>query len=132
MKKIFFLLFMISATGVYAQTSTSGSQSEPVQVAEQMPEFQGGTTALINYLSENLKYPKEAINSEITGTVFVKFIVEEDGSINKNVEVLRGIGYGCDEEAVRIVSNMPDWSPGVTNGKNVRVSYTLPIKYSLK
>ncbi len=122
---------MISTVGVFAQSSTSDSQKEPMNQVEKMPEFPGGQTALIAYLGENLKYPKTAMEKEISGTVYVRFIVEEDGSVNNNVEVLRGIGYGCDEEATRVIKQMPNWTPGESNGKNVRVYYTLPIRYAL-
>ncbi len=131
MKKLCFLILMISTIGVFAQSSTPDSQKEPFMQVEKMPEFPGGPTALMTYLGENLKYPKAAMEGEISGTVYVRFIVEEDGSVNENVEVLRGIGYGCDEEATRVITQMPNWSPGESDGKNVRVYYTLPIKYRL-
>ncbi len=99
-------------------------------VAESMPSFPGGMGALMQYLAENIGYPSLAKKSGIQGRVFVNFVVEPDGSIT-NVKVLRGIGGGCDEEAVRVVEKMPKWSPGKQKGKPVRVSYNLPVKFTL-
>ncbi len=100
-------------------------------VVESMPEFPGGMGALMKYLAENIKYPSLAKESGIQGRVFINFVVEPDGSIS-NVKVLRGIGGGCDEEAVRVVKSMPKWKPGMQRGKPVRVSYNLPVKFTLQ
>lgn len=100
-------------------------------VVESMPEFPGGMGALMKYLAENIKYPALAKESGIQGRVFINFVVEPDGSIS-NVKVLRGIGGGCDEEAVRVVKSMPNWKPGKQRGKPVRVSYNLPVKFTLQ
>ncbi len=100
-------------------------------VVEAMPEFPGGMGALMKYLAENIKYPSLAKESGIQGRVFINFVVEPDGSIS-NVKVLRGIGGGCDEEAVRVVESMPKWKPGMQRGKPVRVSYNLPVKFTLQ
>ncbi|MBO7540440.1 MAG: energy transducer TonB, partial [Bacteroidales bacterium] len=81
-------------------------------------------------LVENLNYPEKAKAEKITGKVYVSFVVEKDGSIS-NVKVLRDIGYGCGEEAVRVVKAMPRWKPGMQRGKNVRVQYTLPLNFQL-
>ncbi len=101
------------------------------QVVEQMPEFEGGQSALYKYLGKNIKYPAQARNGNIQGTVFVGFVVASDGKI-KDVQVLKGIGYGCDEEAVRVVSTMPAWRPGKQSGRPVSVRYSLPIKFTLQ
>ena len=100
-------------------------------VVEEMPEFKGGTQELYNYLGSNIKYPEVAKKEGISGRVFVQFVVEKDGSIN-NVKVLRGIGGGCDEEAMRVVKSMPNWKPGKQKGEEVRVVYNLPIKFKLQ
>jgi len=78
----------------------------------------------------NIKYPEVARTSGITGTVYVQFVVEKDGSIS-DVKVVRGIGGGCDEEAVRVVKSMPRWKPGKQRGQPVRVYFTLPIEFKL-
>jgi protein TonB len=99
--------------------------------SEIQPSFPGGETARIMYLLDNLKYPDIARNSGINGPVYLTFVVEPDGSIS-NIEILRGIGGGCDEEAIRVVQNMPNWIPGKQNGRPVRVQLSMCIKFSLK
>lgn len=100
-------------------------------VVESMPEFPGGTENLYKYLGENIKYPQMAKESGIQGIVYVTFVVEKDGSVT-DVLVLRGIGGGCDEEAIRVVESMPKWNPGKQRGKSVRVQYNLPVKFILQ
>ena len=92
--------------------------------------FTGGIGQLMKYLSENIKYPKEALGKSIQGRVYINFIVEPDGHVS-NVKVIRGIGGGCDEEAVRVVKAMPKWKPGKQRGKAVPVYYNLPINFKL-
>ncbi|MEE4259504.1 MAG: M56 family metallopeptidase [Bacteroidales bacterium] len=100
------------------------------EVVEVMPEYPGGMGALIDYLGSNIKYPEQAKKDGIEGKVFVNFVIEKDGSVGET-KVLRGIGGGCDEEAMRVVSEMPYWSPGMQRGQAVRVSYNLPISFKL-
>ncbi len=107
-------------------------QQQPVfVVVEQMPHFPGGEKALMKYLATHIKYPALAKESGIQGRVFINFVVEPNGKID-HVKVLRGIGGGCDEEAVRVVEGMPRWIPGRQRGKPVRVSFNLPIKFTLE
>ena len=106
-------------------------EAEIFTVVEEMPSFPGGMEKLPEYLAKNIKYPQMARESGIQGRVFVYFVVEPDGSVSK-VQVLRGIGGGCDEEAIRVVKNMPKWKPGKQRGKPVRVSYNLPVNFQLK
>lgn len=103
---------------------------EPYTIVEEMPEFPGGNDALFAYIAKELKYPEQAIEEGIEGVVFVTFVVEADGKIT-GVKVIRGIGGGCDEEAVRVVRGMPNWKPGKQRGEAVRVKYNLPIRYKL-
>lgn len=98
---------------------------------EVMPEFPGGVAALYRYLSKNLVYPYKAKENNIQGTVFLAFVVEKDGSIS-NLEILRGIGGGCDEEALRVVQSMPRWIPGKMGIHAVRVSFSIPIRFKLE
>jgi periplasmic protein TonB len=108
-------------------------EEEEVQiftVVESMPSFPGGEAARIEYLNNNIKYPQMARESGIQGRVFVTFVVERDGSVT-DVKVLRGIGGGCDEEAVRVIQNMPKWEPGKQRGKPVRVQFNMPILFKL-
>ncbi|HNZ43346.1 MAG TPA: TonB family protein [Bacteroidales bacterium] len=97
---------------------------------EEYPQFPGGESERLKYLNENLKYPQVAKESNIQGAVYITFVVERDGSIT-NVAVLRGIGGGCDEEALRVISTMPKWNPGRQNGKEVRVQFNMPITFKL-
>lgn len=103
----------------------------PFTTVEMMPEFVGGTGELYKWLGNNLRYPSAAINASVEGRVFVKFIVEKDGTISK-LEVLKGIGFGCDEEALRTLQKMPKWNPGKQNGRAVRVYFTMPIVFKLQ
>ena len=106
-------------------------EAEIFTVVEAMPEFPGGMAKLMGYLGNNIKYPPFAKETNIQGRVFINFVVEPDGTIS-NVKVLRGIGGGCDEEAIRVVNSMPKWKPGMQRGKPVRVSYNLPVKFTLQ
>lgn len=106
-------------------------EEEVFKSVEEQPEFPGGVEKLLEYVQKNLKYPMMARESDIQGRVFVGFIVEKDGSIT-NVQVLRGIGGGCDEEAVRVVQSLPKFKPGKQRGNPVRVQYTLPIVFKLQ
>lgn len=106
-------------------------EQEIFQIVEEMPSFPGGEQKLMEYVGKNVKYPQIARESGIKGRVFVSFVVEPDGSVS-NVKVLRGIGGGCDEEAMRVVKSMPKWKPGKQRGKAVRVSYMLPVNFQLQ
>ena len=97
---------------------------------EQMPEFPGGRDQLNKYYERNLRDPEVAIENGIQGRVIVQFIVNTDGSIS-DATVIRSVDPACDEEALRVINSMPHWTPGQTNGKNVRVRYTLPVTFRL-
>ncbi len=98
---------------------------------EIMPEFPGGITALYEYMANNLRYPVAAKEAGIQGRVFVSFVIEKDGSVT-NVQVMRGIGGGCDEEAARVIQNLPRWRPGQMGTRPVRVSYSIPVFFKLQ
>ena len=100
-------------------------------VVEEQPTYPGGDEARIKFLQANMKYPEEAKELGVQGKVFVTFVVEVDGSIT-DVKVLRGIGSGCDDEAVRVVKSMPKWVPGKQRGVPVRVQFNLPINFKLQ
>ena len=106
-------------------------EQEIFQIVEEMPAYPGGDAKLMEYVAKNIKYPQIARETGIQGRVFVGFVVEPDGSVS-NVKVLRGIGGGCDEEAMRVVKSMPKWKPGKQRGKAVRVSYMLPVNFKLQ
>lgn len=99
--------------------------------AEEIPEFPGGEQERAKFISKNLVYPKKAIKNNIQGSVYAKFIVEKDGSLS-NIEIVRSLGHGCDEEVVRVIKLMPRWKPGKQNGEPVRIQMVLPIKFTLK
>ena len=116
-----------------AEKSASKTEftGEVYEIVEQMPEYPGGLTALMNYLRENIHYPAAAQSAGIEGRVIVSFIVEPNGSVS-NVEVVRGVDSNLDQEALRVVRQMPKWKPGKQEGSTVRVKFHLPIKFMLK
>lgn len=109
---------------------TEGSGNEPVSVAtlEIYPEFDGGMEGFARYLRKNLRYPAQAQEAGIGGKVILSFIIEKDGKLT-DIKVLRGLGYGCDEEAIRVLKKSPAWKAGFQNGRAVRVLYTLPLVF---
>ncbi|MDB5240406.1 MAG: hypothetical protein JWP57_1031 [Spirosoma sp.] len=118
-------------SAVLDSTTITGQKGEVYTVVEQVPEFPGGMSALGTYLMKNLRYPARAQQANVKGRVFVQFVVTETGTI-QDLRILKGIGFGCDEEAVRVVSRMPNWIPGKQNGKPVSVMYNLPIQFELE
>jgi len=106
------------------------AEADIFMVVEEAPVYPGGEEARISFLQQNIRYPQLARESNIQGTVYVTFVVERNGAIN-DVRVLRGIGGGCDEEAVRVIRAMPKWMPGKQRGKPVRVQYNMPVKFTL-
>jgi len=97
---------------------------------EQVPEFPGGLDKFAAYLAKNIRYPAVARENNTQGRVIVSFVCEKDGSLT-DVKVARGIGDGCDEEAVRVIKASPHWKPGIQNGRPVRVAYSVPINFTL-
>jgi len=107
-------------------------EAEIFFIVEDMPDFQGkGQDGFRKYISENLKYPSVAAENGISGRIFIKFVVEPDGSVS-NVSVVRGVDPALDNEAIRVVKSSPKWTPGKQRGKPVRVSFTFPINFVLK
>lgn len=131
MKKIFFLLLVVISAGLKAQVTDSLTTPKDTSISiEKMPEFPGGVKALYEYFYTETQYPQEALKKDIEGTVYVKFVVDQEGNV-KNPVVVRGVGSGCDEEALRVVSSMPQWIPGSINGETVSVWYTVPIRFDM-
>ena len=125
-------------SGIVAQaTSDSYSENSPaasppvLTYAEQMPEFPGGDKEFHKYLVSKTKYPAEAERLNQSGTVYVRFVVDEEGRI-RDAEVVKGCGAGLDDEALRLVRLMPWWTPGRQQGQPVRVQRTLPISFRLR
>lgn len=99
-------------------------------VVEQMPEFPGGMAACMEFLKNNIKYPKEAREKKEQGRVILQFVVMEDGSLS-DIKIVRGVSPSIDAEAIRIMNQMPKWKPGMQRGQAVRVKYTIPVMFSL-
>ena len=97
-------------------------------VPEYMPSFPGGETALKDYISDHLKYPPLAVEGDITGRVFVGFVVMEDGSLDC-FKLIRGLGYGCDEAALEVFKDMPKWMPAMQRGKAISYPYIVPVHF---
>lgn len=137
-----FLLIQYLALSGYAQESIpqanpavidiAAPEDEIFTIVEQMPEFPGGQSALLKYLSSNIQYPEVCRKMGVEGKVFIKFVVNKDGIIN-DVAVLRGVP-DCnllEKEAMRVVKSMPKWAPGKQLGKAVNVYFTLPVSFKL-
>ena len=105
-------------------------KEEPIIIAEQMPEFPGGELALRKYIAEHIKYPDLAMEKGIEGTVFVRFVIEKDGSIGE-IQITRGVDPLLDQEAVRVVKSLPKFKPGYQDGRPVPVWYSIPIVFKL-
>jgi len=120
---------------VYVPPVESGEQivqeEEIFTIVEEQPSFPGGEEARMKFISSNTKYPQIARETGIEGRVFVTFVVEKDGSIT-NIKLLRDIGGGCGEEAMRVVRAMPKWIPGKQRGQSVRVQFNMPISFVLQ
>ncbi|MBR4230265.1 MAG: energy transducer TonB [Bacteroidales bacterium] len=121
----------IEIAPVQVEQEEEEAEDEIFQVVEQDPEYPGGVEALYKFIQQNLKYPQLAKENNITGRVFVQFVVEKDGSVS-NVKAARDIGGGCGAEAVRVIKAMPKWTPGKQRGKAVRAAYTLPVNFVLQ
>jgi protein TonB len=120
-----------TGTGKPGSYTDPGIETTPVNIPDSMPEFPGGEAKLVQYLSEHIKYPREAFNMEISGTVYLKFVVAADGSI-RDVTFLKKIGHGCEDEARRVVEHMPRWKPGRFKNRAVPVYFYLPVTYRLQ
>jgi protein TonB len=113
------------------QTEEEVEESPVFFIVEDMPEFPGGDAALNKYLGTSVEYPVIAQENGIQGRVYVKFVINTDGSVT-DVQIARGVDPSLDKEALRVVKNMPKWKPGKQRGKAVRVSYTVPINFVLQ
>jgi TonB family protein len=118
-----------AATPVAKGTVTPND--EPAfDVVEEMPQFPGGMQALMEFLSKTIRYPKEAFEANKQGRVIANFVIETDGSISE-AKVVKSVDPSLDEEAIRVINAMPNWTPGKQSGKAVRVKYTVPINFRL-
>ena len=122
-------LFLLTATCAYSQDTMHIANDQAFTIVQQMPAFKGDMN---KYISDHIQYPDSEKIHSITGTVYINFIVEKDGSIS-NVKVLKGVANGprLNKEAVKVISGMPNWSPGIQDGVPVRVVFNIPIRFSL-
>ncbi|MCP9768659.1 TonB family protein [Lacihabitans sp. LS3-19] len=115
---------------IKSDTSKPSLNEEIFATVEHNPEYPGGTTAMYKYLGENIKYPSEAQKANMQGKVYVKFVIKSDGKIDK-INIVKSVSPELDNEAIRVVQNMPYWRPAMQNGKAVSVYYNLPINFKL-
>jgi periplasmic protein TonB len=115
----------------WKEPTSTDPPDEPIMFPGKMPEFVGGENAMFKYLYDSTKYPRIEIENNISGIVYVQFVVGKKGKI-RDVKVVRGVSKLLDKEAVRVVKAMPDWKPGKQHGKRVSVIYNLPIRFTLK
>ena len=125
------LMMLVLLFSFMTSTAETKKNNMVYDVVEVMPQYPGGQTAMLKYIMENIKYPKQAMKEGIQGRVTVSFIVEKDGRVS-NVRLLRSVQSALDKEAVRVVKSMPKWTPGKQNGKPVRVRFNLPVMFKLK
>lgn len=136
MTKVFFPFYFLLGCFImavfqqhsFAQGTDTGN--EIFTIVEEQPQFPGGDMALSQYLRNNLKYPETARVAKVEGAVFVSFVVEIDGTVS-NIKIVKGLHPDCDAEVIRVISEMPKWSPGKQKGKPVRVQFTLPVRFML-
>ena len=125
-------VFMLLVLSIRTIAQSDSVKEAPFTLVEKMPRFPGGEEAMMQFVQKNIQYPQTAKELGIQGTSYITFIIEKDGDIN-DAKVLRGIPCGADldYEAVRIIKSMPLWEPGTQNGRQVRVQFNLPIRFTL-
>lgn len=120
-----------TGTAVKAPEPVAPKEPEIFDRAEVMPSYPGGQSAMLKYLSNNIRYPSLARENGLEGKVVVKFTVDKDGSIKDPIILKDGVGGGCADEAIRVIKSMPKWSPGLQRGNPVKVYYILPVSFKL-
>lgn len=127
-------LFFFSTLSAQEADSTAiiePGKNEVSKIVAEAPEFPGGEIALMKYISDNVKYPRSARRNKIEGKVMVRFIIDEKGKVCEVKVVSKPIGWGLEKAAIEVVEGMPDWKPGKRNGKEVKVAYILPVRFTL-
>lgn len=120
-----------AVNGNHSDTLAQGKKGKVLKSVEKMPEFPGGSQALLDFFAKNIKYPAEVKDKGIQGKVIVQFVVNEDGSVS-DAKVAKGFNKACEKEALRVVNLMPKWEPGQDKGKPVKVAVAVPIAFALK
>ena len=118
----------VKISGKYYSSIGLDTVLQPFKIATEYP---GGNANLMNYLNENVKYPKRALDKGISGKVVVRFIVNEDGSLS-DFKILKSVSPEIDKEALRVIRKMPRWNPGIIDGEKMKFSFLLPISFSIK
>ena len=131
MKKLILLVVVALFCSTSAMAQIVVVDEEIFLVVENEPEFPGGSDSLYAYIARNIKYPETAKKEKIEGRVFVTFVIEKDGQVS-SAKILRDIGGGCGEEAIRVVKSMPKWKPGTQRGNPVRFQFNLPVSFMLE
>ena len=133
-----FLIFLLFSVRSIAQNipdlekADSNLSANPTRVSiEQQPEFPGGPDAFLRYIARNLKYPMADVVNKVQGKVTVSFTVDYDGSLT-NIKIIDSVSTDINAEAIRLIRSSPRWKPGMVNGRQVRVTYTVPITFVLK
>lgn len=132
-KAIVLIALAIFCSGYTIAQTTEEEVVELINYVEKQPEFPGGTDSMFAFIQRNIRYPEEAKRSGIEGRVFVTFVVEKDGQVS-DAKILRDIGGGCGEEAIRVVNIMPKWLAGSLRigGEPARMQFNLPVMFKLK
>jgi len=133
MKKLLILFTLFTPQFIFSQQDSTNKTEEVIfdGIAETMPEYPGGQAEMIKFIIKNIEYPTIAQENNISGKVYVRFVVEKDGNIS-DIKVVRGVSPELDQEAIRVIKMMPKWKPGTQRGEPVRVTFTLPINFTLK
>lgn len=128
------LLMLVAFMESHAQSKRTGKRKNPATAPTQQfspPCFPGGDSTLRDYLRRNIHYPNLARDIEIEGTVRLEFFINEQGQ-PEDIRIIRDIGGGCDQEAIRVVKNMPPWIAGTYKGRKIRMLYALPVRFQLR
>lgn len=131
MKKLILLLITVIPLIGFSQTDSTKLETDSLKnLKEVLPKYPGGEAEMYKFISKNLKYPKSAMEEAIEGTVLVRFFIDKEGNVI-NPKVIKDIGYGCGEEALRVVKKMPKWTPGTLGDKPIKVSMMLPFQFKI-
>lgn len=138
MKYLIIIMLLIANSNIKAQIIDSLQTNNPgdtinqanISTEDNIPEFPGGTSNLYKFIADNIQYPKLAYENGVEGTVYVKFKVDENGFV-QNPVIVRGIGAGLDEEALRVINSQPQWTPVDKNGNQEDVYFTVPVKFDI-
>lgn len=126
---IYFIVAILSPTVNAQQNRVIDTTNRIFVTVDEMPQFPGGERARLNFIIDSIYYPDSARKHHIEGTVYATFIVLENGEL-ADIKIRQGIGYGCDDEVVKLIKKMPKWKPGKLKGNPVKVLITMPVKFT--